>query len=188
MDRTPASLLEQVRNPADGDAWRRFVQLYTPLLYHWARRIRLQDQDAADLVQDVFTVLVQKLPDFQYDRHKSFRAWLKTVLVNKWRDHERHRAALPIEEHAAPLPDRAEAEDGEAISETEYRQQLVARALQLMHAELPAATWQAFREYFIAGRPAQEVAGELGMTVNAVYIVKCRVLRRLRRELAGLMD
>src|ERR1700719_3689870 len=93
MDRTPASLLEQVRNPADQEAWKRFVHLFTPLLFHWAHRIRLQDQDAADLVQDVFTVLVQKLPEFHYDPHKSFRAWLKTVLLNKWRQHQRHRAA-----------------------------------------------------------------------------------------------
>src|ERR1700730_18807813 len=82
MDRTPASLLEQVRNPADQEAWKRFVRLYTPLLFHWAHRIHLQDQDAADLVQDVFTVLFQKLPEFRYDPARSFRAWLRTVHLN----------------------------------------------------------------------------------------------------------
>src|SRR5215469_10776017 len=88
MDITPASLLDHLRNPADQAAWKRFVQIYTPLMYHWAHRIRLQDQDAADLVQDVFTVLVQKLPEFRYDRQRSFRAWLKTVLLNKWREQQ----------------------------------------------------------------------------------------------------
>ena len=188
MDRTSASLLEKVRNRADQDAWKRFVHLYTPLLYSWAHRIHLQDQDAADLVQDVFTVLVQKLPEFHYAPHKSFRAWLKTVLLNKWREHQRHRAALPVEVNAEPVPDRPESEETDGISETEYRQQLVSRALQLIGEELQPATWKAFREYFIAGRPAPEVADELKMTTNAVYIAKCRVLRCLRRELEGLMD
>ena len=47
------------------------------LLYSWGRRVGLQPAAAADLVQDVLLVLVQKLPEFEYDRTKSFRAWLK---------------------------------------------------------------------------------------------------------------
>ena len=61
----------------------RFVELYTPLLYYWARRVGLRRQDAADLVQDVFTLLVRKLPEFTYDRNKRFRAWLRTVTLNR---------------------------------------------------------------------------------------------------------
>ena len=75
MHTTPPSLLEQVRRPDDQQAWRRFVDLYTPLLFSSARRVGLTELDAADLVQDVFTLLVRKLPEFQYDRNKGFRAW-----------------------------------------------------------------------------------------------------------------
>ena len=39
-----------------------------------------------------------------------------------------------------------------------------------------------------ANHLAGDVARDLGMSENAVYIAKCRVLRRLRRELAGLVD
>jgi RNA polymerase sigma-70 factor (ECF subfamily) len=45
----------------------------------------LQESDAADLVQEVFMTLVQKLPEFEYEADKNFRAWLRAVLVNKWR-------------------------------------------------------------------------------------------------------
>ncbi len=58
MNTTPPSLLQQLRSPDDQRAWRRFVDLYTPLLFYWARRVGLQESDAADLVQEVFTVLV----------------------------------------------------------------------------------------------------------------------------------
>jgi len=81
MHTTPPSLLEQVRRSDDIQAWRRFVDLYTPLLFHWARRVGLREPDAADLVQDIFVLLVKKLPDFQYDRNKGFRAWLRTVAL-----------------------------------------------------------------------------------------------------------
>jgi RNA polymerase sigma-70 factor, ECF subfamily len=54
-----------------------------------------------------------------------------------------------------------------------------------MQAEFQPATWKACWECAAVGRPAAEVAAELGMTVNAVYLATSRVLRRLRQELAG---
>ncbi len=74
MDSTPPSLLERLRLPGEEAAWGRFVELYTPLLFFWARRLGLQEADAADLVQDVFRALVRKLPGFVYEPGKSFRA------------------------------------------------------------------------------------------------------------------
>jgi RNA polymerase sigma-70 factor (ECF subfamily) len=59
---TPASLLERLRQPAEQEAWARFVELYTPVLFCWRRRLGLQPPDAADLVLDVFLLLVDKMP------------------------------------------------------------------------------------------------------------------------------
>src|SRR5262245_47431159 len=86
---TPPTLLERLREPGDEAAWARLVDLYTPLLFHWARRWGETDSDAADLVQEVFVVLVQGLPTFQSDRSGKFRKWLRTVLLNKLRDRKR---------------------------------------------------------------------------------------------------
>ena len=85
MNTTSFSLLERLRTPAEQEAWARFVKLYTPLLFRWARGVGLSSEEASDLVQDVLTLLVQKLPEFSYDRQKSFRGWLRTVMLNKWR-------------------------------------------------------------------------------------------------------
>ena len=73
MNTTRISLLERLQQPAEQAAWERFVQLYTPLLCQWVRRLGLHGADEADLVQDIFTVLVQKLPEFRYDPHQRFR-------------------------------------------------------------------------------------------------------------------
>lgn len=188
MNSTPASLLERLRQPAEEAAWERFVDLYTPLLYHWARRLGLQQSDAADLVQDVFVELVQKLPDFTYQAHKRFRGWLWTILVNKWRERGRRLAARSAEAGAAGLVLAPTPDATEEIDEAEYRMYLVDRALQLMRAEFQPTTWRACWEYIVAGRPAAEVAAELGVTINAVYLAKSRVLRRLRQELAGILE
>ena len=74
------------------------------------------------------------------------------------------------------------------IEEEEYRRYLVRRALGLMQAEFEPATWKACWEFVVHDRPAAEVAAELGLSVNAVYLAKSRVLRRLRAELRGLLD
>src|SRR5262249_60927380 len=90
MNRTSQSLLERLRRRDDAAAWTRFTDLYTPLLYHWARQLAAQPTDAADLVQDVLATLVRLLPDFRYDPAQSFRAWLRSILVNRWRTSRRH--------------------------------------------------------------------------------------------------
>ncbi len=79
-------------------------------------------------------------------------------------------------------------EDEGAFGEVEYRRHLVSRALQLMQAEFAPRTWKACWEHVAAGRPAAEVAAELGISVGSVYVAKSRVMARLRQELAGLLD
>jgi RNA polymerase sigma-70 factor (ECF subfamily) len=184
MHTTSSSLLVRLRQAGEQDAWARFVQLYSPLLHYWAQHLGLQDQDAADLVQEVFVVLVKKLPEFDYNPKLGFRNWLRTVLLNKWRNFVQRRR-LP-----AALGDRDEvaAPEDSAFGEVEYRQHLVRRALELMQAEFPAKMWKACWEHVVAGRRVAEVAAELGISEGTVYVAKSRVLFRLRQELGGLLD
>lgn len=186
MHTTPASLLEQLRDFGQERAWNRFVELYSPMLFTWAQRTGLAQEDTADLVQDVFAVLVRMLPDFVYDPGKSFRAWLKTILLNRYRECCRRKQA--VSHDAAFMAMLPAADENDQFWEVEYREQLAGRALELIQTEFQPATWRAFWELVVAGRKGAEVAAELGLSVNAVYVARSRVLRRLRQELAGLMD
>jgi RNA polymerase sigma-70 factor (ECF subfamily) len=188
MDSTSSSLLLRLRHPGEQTAWRRFIDLYTPLLYFWACRMGLRGQDAVDLVQDVFVTLVQKLPQFRYDRGKGFRAWLRTVVENRWRDILRKRAAIPANAGDAGLADAAAPDEAAAFWNAEYRQQLFARAVHLMRTDFEEKTWKACWALVVEGKAGADVAQELGMTLDAVYASKSRVLRRLRQELDGLID
>jgi len=129
MDKTPVSLLERLRQPAEAEAWPRFVQLFTSLLYHWAGGLGAREQDATDLVQEVLLVLIRKMPAFQYDPHKSFRAWLRTILVNTWRDQLKRRIAAPVESHASLLDELAGSDDTAELDEAEYRRYLIHRVV-----------------------------------------------------------
>jgi RNA polymerase sigma-70 factor (ECF subfamily) len=187
MYTTDPALLERLRRPGQPEAWTRFVALYTPLLHYWARHHGLENQDAEDLVQEVLTLLVQTLPGFAYRAHGSFRSWLYTVTLNKLRDRTRRRA-LPITRGSGQLTRAADSYDAAWFTEEEHRQYLVRRALEIMRREFEPTTWKACWEFVAAGRPAAEVAAGLGISQKAVYMAKYRVLRRLRQELAGLLD
>jgi RNA polymerase sigma-70 factor (ECF subfamily) len=187
MHTTPFTLLERLRQPDSQRAWERFVELYTPLLLYWGRRHGLATHDAEDLAQEVLVRLVQVLPEFRYEKGKSFRSWLRTVTLNRLRDWARRRE-LPHGAGDAHLSDLADSHNGELLSEEEYRQYITQRALEVMQQEFEPTTWKACWEFLVQGRPASEVAALLGITENVVYIAKCRVIRRLRKELAGLMD
>ena len=182
---TSVTLLQRLKTPDDHAAWQRFVDLYSPLLIFWGQRSGLNEADAADVAQDVLLLLLNKLPEFQYDPQQSFRAWLRTVVLNKIRERFRRRAtpqgSLGLSGIAAP-------DDLGEAWEDEYRQHLVARALTIMKTDFEPATWQACWEQIVSGRSAAEVGRELGLSEGAVYVAKCRVLRRLRQELQGLLD
>jgi len=74
------------------------------------------------------------------------------------------------------------------LLEKEYHAFLVKQAMLLIKSEFQEQTWLACWKHVAEDRRAADVAEELGVTANAVHIAKSRVLRRLREELADLID
>ncbi len=173
----------------DREAWMRLVELYAPFLHLWGRRAGLSETDAADLTQEVLTVLVQKLPEFEYDPSKSFRCWLKTVTVNRAKNFHRAAANRPaIGVNSAIGREAVCGSEADLFEEDEYCAFVTQRILQLVKHEFREQDWQAFQLQFLEDQPANDVAAELGISVNSVYLAKSRVLRRLREEAASLLD
>jgi len=181
MHTTSPSLLERVREPEDREGWERFVRLYTPLLFRWARHAQAADPE--NLVQDVFAVLVKELPRFRYNTDKNFRCWLKTILMNILRKTKR----APVDIRPL-LADVAVPDPADELDNDEYRRMLVARAAELIRTDFEPNTWKSFFECAVNGRAEPEVARELGIKLSTLYVYKSRVLKRLKEELAGLLD
>jgi RNA polymerase sigma-70 factor, ECF subfamily len=181
---TPPSLLERLRQPHTNGDWERFVAMYTPLLRFWARRLGVHDQDAADLLQEVFATLLRNWPTLQVRAGNTFRGWLRMVTRNKWIDMHRRRRLLPQADAAILQELPAPAED---FWEVDFRRYLVKRALDLMQADFQPATWRACWDVVALKRPAAEVALDLGLSIAAVRAACCRVLARLRAELGPML-
>jgi len=189
---TSVSLLDRLRAGPDPAAWDRLLRVYEPFLRQFLRDPAVR-ADADDLLQDVLAVLVRELPAFDRRRAGSFRAWLRTVAVNRVREHGRRAAARERPaggtDAAARLGELADPAGGLSRQWDAAHDRFVARRLlDLLEPEFSPGTWAAFRRQMVDGRPAAEVAAELGTTVNAVLLAKSRVLRRLRDEAAGLID
>lgn len=194
MCETSASLLERLRGQPDQADWRRWTELYLPLLRGWLRRHGLQAADVDDLVQDVLAVVVRELPTFQHNRRTgAFRRWLRTILLHRLRDFWRARRSRPRTAGDSQLLRLIEqlSDPNDPLGrmwDEEHDRYLVRRLLEQIEGEVAPSTWKAFRRVVIEGREEETVAGELGMSVNAVFIAKSRVLSRLRRAAGAFLD
>lgn len=179
--------MQSLRSPQDDVAWRRFIDLYTPLILRWGSRLGLSGAETEDLAQDVMAKLVVKMAEYEYDAARSFRSWLKTVSQNQARDFLRRRSTQQrlLANVGNQLDDHEPAVD--FLSEQEYSDLLIKRAIELMEADFEPTTCKACWMSVVDQKPAAEIAAELGITANAVYLARSKILRRLRSELAGLM-
>lgn len=188
---TSLSLLERLRGN-DPEAWRLLVALYGPLVLFWGRRAGLTEDDAADLLQDVFRSVAGAIGRFRRDRPgDTFRGWLRSIARNKLRDHFRDRARGPVAaggSEAQTLLTQIPDAEPDSAADSEASRGLLHRALELVRGGFEEPTWRAFWRTTVDGRPAAEVAAETGLGLASVYQAKSRILRRLREELGGLID
>lgn len=190
MPETSCTLLERLRDGDDDQAWRRLVDLYTPLIQGWLGRYALPAADVEDLTQEVMTALVREMPEFRRLRTGSFRHWLKTITINRLRGFWRSRGQrLPAAGGSDFLKMLEELEDPASQLtgqwDREHDRHVAQRLLLLIEPDFEPTTWQAFRRQVVDGERAAVAAAELGISVNAALLAKSRVLRRFRQEISG---
>lgn len=184
--RTSTSLLIGARSH-DAEAWRRLFQTYAPMVYRWCRRAGLHQDAAADVGQEVFASAARRIGDFRHDRAgDSMRKWLRAITSNKIHDFWRagggeqsqggtswlnllHQLGQPDDSSASSLRTALRKED------------LRLAAIEQVRAEASQRDWQIFEHIVIDERLPADVARQLGVPVNTVYLVKSRMLKRARQ-------
>lgn len=187
MNSTSESLLVQLKTASDPEAWSRFVELYTPLVFYWGRKVGLQPQDASDLVQDVFTIVYQTLPNWTYDSKRTFRGWLRTVTLNRHRELARKKRS-PATGGSNSIFANLSDDAAKSTWDVNYARQLVATAMELMKPDFAPETWAALKSMITTGRSAAEISRQSGVSVWTLYAAKNRLMARLRKQLDGLLE
>ena len=190
---TSESLLVRLRDAPTEDDWQRLDDAYRPLLRAWMARAGVAASDVDDLVQDVLLVVFREVAGFEWRGQGAFRAWLRTILANRVRDHFRGQKYRPTATGGSDFQswlDELESPDS-ALSrrlDREHDEHVAASLMNRVQGDFEPATWQAFRRHVLEGEPAAPVAEALGLSLNSVLLAKSRVLKRLRQEAAGLVE
>jgi len=184
---TCTDLLDGLRNPENRTVWRDYVDRYRPVLLAYARRLGLGEADAEDLAQQTLLTFSTAYREGRYDRERGrLRAWLFGIAQNHLRHLRRRRpdATLGTDE-ALALEDPG---DQEALFDQEWRDGLLRQGLEVVRREVTPQTFEAFQLFASQDWPAERVAAHLGITPNAVFGAKRRVLQRLRELLPALEE
>lgn len=179
---TRATLLERLRDADDVMAWEEFFQAYAAPLYAYARHRGCDDATAEEMVQEVMLAVFENRDVFRYNREQGrFRDWLGTVLRHKLAAHcrrpgERVRACGAENVLREVAADEA---PGDEVWAAVFERALLAAILDVVRRESNPRTYQAFELVELEGLSGAEAARLTGLSRNAVYLARQRVLRRL---------
>lgn len=164
----------------DQVAWETLVARYQRLVYSVALRCGLQDDDADDVFQIVFTTLFRRLEGLRDQQRLA--SWLITTTSREaWRVARSRRTGGELEEDvldtSAPPPEMAENAD---------RDQRVRDALAKLDDKCRALLTELFLESEAPNYSA--IAGKLGMAVGSIGPTRARCFKKLESFLidAGL--
>lgn len=188
--RTRVSLLARLRDSADEAAWGLFVDRYGPKIYGWCRHWGLQQADAEDVTQTVLLKLAAKLRHFEYDRSKSFRAWLKTLAQHAWADfldgQRRQAVGSGDSVVVAKLHSLEARDDLEARLTNMFDLELLEKASELVRQRVAPRTWEAYRATAVEQLSGAEAAARLGVSVAVAYQARSKVQKMLCQEIERL--
>ena len=180
-DRDALADLADIHRVLAGDsrAFRPIVERYADRVLAFCRSRRLNEDEAADLVQDVFLRAFRSLGSFRLG--ESFPSWLFAIAANRLRSRGAKRSgeekkveAVAVEEATRETPD--------ALSEAEkaFEAEEVRKAV----ASLPADQRSVVELYYFAELSVAEVTEVLGIGEEAV---KSRLFRA-RKKLRSLLE
>ena len=183
---TRESLLQQLSDQGRHDVWTEFVQVYQPLIYHFAISRGLQHSDALDIVQEVLSAIASAIGKFERRTDGSFRGFLfritRNLVINRLTRGKRHRGSGDTTIlnllHAQP--------DANCDASTEFdlqqKREVFRWAAEQVKQKVTEVTWQAFWLTTIESMTIQDAAVRLGKSNGAIRIARCRVTALLKDQ------
>lgn len=177
---TRPSLLIRLKHDQSEDAWERFYELYSPLIYRFACTNGCSDATAKDVLQETLLVLSRRLSSFEYDPEKgSFRSWLLRVvhsrIMDAFRREQRHRKRAEL-----ITLDKQHENDFEEAWEQQWRHNLLSQGIRELEQEVTSTVYQTFRYLEVEHKSVEDVADLLEINANTVYQHRHRAVKKLK--------
>jgi RNA polymerase sigma-70 factor (ECF subfamily) len=183
---TTTQVLNGLQDSNDSETWRIFCDHFQPVLINFARRLGLSPTDAEDAAQETMVAFLKAFRNGKYDREKGrLSDWLfgvaKRVILNL-RGHKPLEQLVADKTTGTSFWDLIQDDRGLKHSwETQWRQMVLTACLRQVRREFDPKVFEAFELYALNETPVNKVTQQLGLSPNAVYIAKSRVLSRLRQ-------
>jgi RNA polymerase sigma-70 factor (ECF subfamily) len=183
---TTSTLLQRMQQFEDAGVWERFHERFRGPLAAFAQRFGLVAAERDDAVQDVLTEFVRSYREGRYSREKGrLSSWLFGIAYRQMANRRRKNARQARKEQARGGPDSfwekaPEESIAAAAWDADWEAATLETCLRQVRGELAANTFEAFQLVVREGRTPDEAAAKLGMTRDAVYVAKHRVLKRLK--------
>ena len=183
---TRSSVLRAVANTENEAAWQRFFDLYAGFVFSIARSKGLNDTDADDIVQMVFSDLARNLPSFKYDREKGrCRPYLAALV--KWRVIDRLKAVRRDADLKADFMEEAKSAattEDEDFEEREWQSAAMEETLRRIKPEVRPEHYAAFVASAVEGQDTDVVTKLYGISRDSLYQIRKRLTVKLREKLA----
>lgn len=183
---TTTQVLEDLKGSNDAFAWSNFRDHFYPALFNFARSLGLSATDAEDAAQETMLAFLKAFRGGKYNRKKGqLSHWLfgvaRRVILN-FRKRRPREYVIKDDTTGTSFWDMVADENAfKHTWDTEWRRMVLERCLQQVRKEVDQKIYEAFELYALNQRPVEEVSKTLGMSQNAVYIAKSRVLSKLRQ-------
>jgi len=190
---TRESLIVQVKDPRNREAWALFADIYQPVIYRIARARGLQHADALDLTQQVLLAVATSIGRYEKsDKSIRFRHWLRRVarnaIINSLtrRPSDQATGNSSMEDLSDQRRDRESEPD--SLFALEYHRELYLRAAEIVRTDVNCDTWKAFELTVIEGFSNSDAAIKLDKSIGTIYAARSRVMKRLRDAVADIEE
>lgn len=183
---TTSTILRELRESPDGDAWTRLVQRFRRPIVSFARKMGHAPADAEDVAQETLAAFVKAYRAGRYDRRKGrLSRWLFGIACRQAQRARRLKAGAQSSGDT-PEPDQLAAADASKLWDAEWEDSMLAECFRRVRAEVEPQTYRVFELVVLEGKSPAEVGRALDLPSTVVYNSKHRVITRLRRHRATL--
>ncbi len=186
---TSTTLLRDIAQDSQHARWSEFVARYRPMMEAYMRE-RFPSVEPDDAIQETLIALIKAFPVYHYSPEEkgSFHNYLTGILRNKaLRQIDRdNRRQVNMREFADEK--KIEADANSRSGGDDSRRDIFEIALRQLLADdtVHVRTREVFRRVAVNGEKPEDVASDFGITRNAVYQMKDRLMTRLRGFVAAL--
>jgi RNA polymerase sigma-70 factor, ECF subfamily len=185
---TTTLILEGLADSQNNQAWTGFVGYFKPILVGFARKSGLNQQAAEDFTQQALLEFFKSYRTGNYDRAKGrLSHWLfgiaRKVLSQTFRRAKPEKVATDLQRSTSdsqPLENFADPAAAEDLWQQQWEKMVMQICMDRARKEFDEKTFAAFEMYALQDVDPTEAAKRLGLSRNAVYIAKSRILSRLR--------